>query len=108
VNNSRLTSIIYPDGYTVDYNYASGIDNNISRLTSVSDFTGTLESYKYLGLSTVVEQDHPETGVNLTYISQDDSTGDVLVSDSITTVRAASPWSAAMSDGPPPSQLTAQ
>ena len=66
----------YPDGYTVDYNYASGIDNNISRLTSISDFTGTLESYKYLGLSTVVEQDHPETGVNLTYISQDDETGD--------------------------------
>ena len=74
-NNSRLTEIIYPDGYTVDYNYASGLDNNISRLTSISDDTGTLESYKYLGLSTIVEMDHPETDINLTYISTDDGTG---------------------------------
>ena len=36
-NNSRLTSIVYPDGYTVDYNYASGVDSTISRLTSLSD-----------------------------------------------------------------------
>ena len=35
-----------------------------------------LESYKYLGLDTVVERDHPESGVNLTYISQTSSTGD--------------------------------
>jgi RHS repeat-associated protein len=76
VNNSRLTEIIYPDGYTVNYNYASGLDNNISRLSSLSDFTGTLESYHYLGLTTPVELDHPEPGVNLTYISQNGSTGD--------------------------------
>jgi YD repeat-containing protein len=74
-NNSRLTEVIYPDGYTVDYNYATGLDNNISRLTSLSDGTGTLESYKYLGLDTIVEMDHPETDIDLTYISQDDETG---------------------------------
>jgi RHS repeat-associated protein len=74
-NNSRLTEEIYPDGYTVDYNYATGIDSDISRLTSVSDDTGTLESYRYLGLDTVVEMDHPEDGIDLTYISQTGGTG---------------------------------
>ena len=44
-NNSRLTSIEYPDGYTVDYNYSSGLDSNISRLSYLSDDTGTLQSY---------------------------------------------------------------
>ena len=38
--------------------------------------TGTLEGYKYLGLSTVVERDHAIPGVNQTFISQTGSTGD--------------------------------
>jgi YD repeat-containing protein len=42
----------------------------------VDNMTVVLESYLYLGLSTVVERDHPETEVNLTYISQTSSTGD--------------------------------
>jgi RHS repeat-associated protein len=75
-NNSRLSSITYPSGYVVYYNYATGLDSNISRLTSISDAGGVLESYKYLGLTTVVERDHPQNGVNLTYISQTGSTGD--------------------------------
>ncbi len=75
-NNSRMTSMTYPNGRVVSYNYASGLDSSISRLTSISDTSGTLEIYKYLGLGTIVEMDHPETGVNLTYISQTGSTGD--------------------------------
>ncbi|MDB5313782.1 MAG: hypothetical protein JWO38_7984 [Gemmataceae bacterium] len=75
-NHSRLTSMTYPDGYVVTYTYASGLDTSISRLTSLTDTTGTLESYKYLGLGTVVERDHPGSGVNLTYISPTSSTGD--------------------------------
>ena len=73
VNNSRLVSMTYPDGYQLDYNYATSgtLDDRISRLSSLSDSSATLESYKYLGLDTVVERDHPQTGVNLTYISQD-------------------------------------
>ena len=74
-NNSRPTGIVYPDGYTVDYNYSSGLNSNISRLSSLSDDTGTLESYLYLGLDTIVEMDHPETDINLTYISHTGSTG---------------------------------
>ena len=75
-NNSRLTSITYPSGYVLYYDYATGLDSNISRLTDIADAGGVLESYKYLGLDTVVERDHPQTGVNLTYISQTGSTGD--------------------------------
>jgi RHS repeat-associated protein len=77
-NNSRLTSITYADGYQVNYNYgASGsLSDTISRLDSISDSTGILEGYKYLGLGTVVERDHPQVGVNLTYISPTGSTGD--------------------------------
>ena len=31
-NHSRPTSMVYPDGFTVDDNYASGLDSTISRL----------------------------------------------------------------------------
>ncbi len=58
------------------YNFASSQDSSISRLTFISESSGTLECYKYLGLDTIVEMDHPETGLNLTYISQTGSTGD--------------------------------
>jgi YD repeat-containing protein len=69
-NNSRLVSMTYPNGRALNFNYAAGLDNNISRLTSISDTSGVLESYKYLGLGTVIERDHPQTNVNLTYIQQ--------------------------------------
>jgi RHS repeat-associated protein len=73
-NNSRLVSMTYPNGRAIDYNYNAGLDDRISRLSSISDSSGTLESYKYLGLGTVVERDHPQPGVNLTYIGT--GTGD--------------------------------
>lgn len=75
-NNSRLTSMIYPNGRVLDYNYDAGVDDSISRLSSISDNTGVLEAYTYLGLANVVERAHPQTGVNLTYISPTGSTGD--------------------------------
>ncbi len=75
-NNSRLVSMTYPSGYVLNFNYNTGLDSNISRLSSISDTSGTLESYKYLGLDTVVERDHPQNNVNLTYISQNGQTGD--------------------------------
>ena len=58
-NNSRLTSMTYPNGRVLDYNYNSGLDSTISRLSSISDSSATLESYLYLGLGTVVKSDHP-------------------------------------------------
>src|SRR5262249_11270448 len=44
--------------------------DTISRLSSISDTSGTLESYDYLGADTVVRRAHPLPGVDLTYIKQ--------------------------------------
>ena len=64
----------------LNYNYASGLNDNISRLSSLSDNSPTsptiFESYDYLGLGTVVRRGHLESGVDLTYISQTGGTGD--------------------------------
>jgi len=70
VNNSRPTSMTYPNGKVLNYNYASGLDSSISRLTSLSDNSGTLESYSYLGLDTVLKRSHPQISIDLTYIKQ--------------------------------------
>ena len=56
VSNSRLTGIDYPDGYTVDYNYGSGLDNSIRGLTSLPDDTGTVEVFTYLGLDAAAQE----------------------------------------------------
>ncbi|MFO0929436.1 MAG: SdrD B-like domain-containing protein [Gemmataceae bacterium] len=69
-NHSRLTVMTYPDGKVLSYNYAAGLDDAISRLSSLSDSSGILESYDYLGLGTVVRRAHPQPGVDLTYIKQ--------------------------------------
>jgi len=70
VNNSRMISMTYPNGRVISCNYAPGVDDAISRLSSISDSTEILEAYSYLGLSTVVERAHPQSGVDLTYIQQ--------------------------------------
>jgi RHS repeat-associated protein len=75
-NNSRLTTMIDPDGRVIEYNYDPGLDDSISRLGSISDASGVLEAYLYLGLDAVVERDHPQTGVDLTYISPTGAIGD--------------------------------
>ena len=77
VNNSRQVSMTYPNGRVLNYNYNTGIDNSISRLSSISDSSATLEAYTYLGLGTVVKRAHPQPGVDLTYIKQTgESNGD--------------------------------
>ena len=55
-----------------------GLDSTISRVDGLQDHAtsgaataGTvLEAYTYLGLQTIVQRTHPETGIELTYISQ--------------------------------------
>src|SRR5207244_6613787 len=43
VNNSRLTGTTYPNAFRViTYNYATAVDDRISRLTSISAGTTTL------------------------------------------------------------------
>ena len=76
-NHSRPTSVTYPNGRVVSRNYDSGLDNDISRLSSLSDGTVTLEAYEYVGLNSVVERSHPETGNDLNYIKRSgESNGD--------------------------------
>jgi RHS repeat-associated protein len=67
-NHSRVTSLVHPDGFTVGYQYAAGVNDRISRLTSIVNGATTLESFSYLGLATVVERKHPQPGVDLTYV----------------------------------------
>ena len=50
----------------MDFNYTTGVDSNISRLTSISDASGTLEAYSYQGDGTVLERNHTQPGLNLT------------------------------------------
>jgi RHS repeat-associated protein len=69
-NHSRPTNMTYPNGRVLDYVYGSGLDTTISRLTSLSSNSTTLESLSYLGLGTVVKRAHSQPGVDLTYIKQ--------------------------------------
>jgi len=71
-NNSKLLSMTYPNGRVLNYNYNSGIDTSISRISYLSDNYGSthLEEYSYLGLSTPVLEHHPEPGMDYTMIVQ--------------------------------------
>ncbi len=74
-NNSRLTSMTYPNGRVVDYVYNSGLDAAISRVSALADDSGgtpstTLQAYSYLGLGTIVAMNDVQAGVELTYIQQ--------------------------------------
>jgi hypothetical protein len=71
-NNSRPISITYPNGRKIDYLYSTGVDSNISRLSSIVDDSAgtTLEAYTYLGLATIVQQARPQANTELTYIQQ--------------------------------------
>ncbi len=52
------------------YNYSSGLNDSISRLSSLSDSGGTLESYDYLGYGIVVRRAHTQPNVDLSYIKR--------------------------------------
>ncbi len=78
--------MVYPNGRTIDYNYSgtnqnSALDNAIGRLDSISDGTNSgdpgqvLEQYSYLGSSTIVARNHPQTGINLTLLGSAGSIG---------------------------------
>jgi hypothetical protein len=76
-NNSRQTSLTYPNGRVLGYTYASGVDNAISRLSSITDGATTLESYSELGLDTIVKRAHPQSTYDQTFIKYStDSNGD--------------------------------
>lgn len=75
-NHSRLVSITYPvtsgvTNRTLDYNFDA-----ISRLTSIGDGTITLEAIDYLGLQTVVNRAHSQSGVDVTYVTSGSTSSD--------------------------------
>ena len=65
----RPTNVVYPNGRDVQYGYgtAGAVDDIMSRLETISDTSGTLASYKYLGLGTIVKENFPQAGVKLDY-----------------------------------------
>ncbi len=78
----------YPNGRVINYNYGSGmananaaLDQAIGRLDAIVDGANSgdagqiLEQYSYLGLSTIVARNHPQTGINLTLIGASGSIG---------------------------------
>ena len=62
-NEVRLNALTYPNGRVISYNFASGMDSTLSRVTSISDPSATLAGYTYLGLGTVVRITYPQPGV---------------------------------------------
>jgi RHS repeat-associated protein len=67
-NHSRPTGVVYPDGKVLTYAYNAGLDDAISRLSSISDTSGVVERYDYLGLDTVVRRSRPQPGDEMTLI----------------------------------------
>jgi RHS repeat-associated protein len=70
-NHSRLTSMQYPNGRSLDYVYNSGLDTTVSRISGLADdssgspATPHLEDYSYLGASAMVQRAHGQPGVAL-------------------------------------------
>jgi RHS repeat-associated protein len=73
-NNSRPTSITYPDGRLITLDYNPSLDDAISRISAIGEGAGTnhavIEGYSYLGLSTIVQRDRPQNNTKLTLIQQ--------------------------------------
>ena len=81
-----------PNGRTINYNYGDTggvrmsnsnamLDNAIGRLDAIVDGTNSgdagqvLEQYSYLGLSTIVARNHPQSLVSLSLRSENGSIG---------------------------------
>jgi RHS repeat-associated protein len=62
----------YPSGKVLSYDYgtSNGLNDVIGRLESLKEGTLTLESYKYLGMGTLVERTQDQAGTRLTYLKQ--------------------------------------
>ena len=72
----RLSAMIYPNGREVDYGYgettstptfAQTVDNIMSRLATISDSSGTLATYTWLGVGTIASQTDNQPEISLDY-----------------------------------------
>ncbi len=71
----RLDQVTYPNGREIEYSYGDSQSQNIdevvdcimSRLETISDSSGTLASYKYLGAGRIAVEDYAQSQVKLDY-----------------------------------------
>ena len=64
----RLGIVSYPNGRTLYYNYASAVDQIMSRVSDIFDeFTGQVAACTYLGADTVASESYPEPQISLDY-----------------------------------------
>jgi hypothetical protein len=70
-NTVRPTSLTYPNGRQLTYDYGSSttIDNAASRISAIQDGSDTLAAYSYLGLNSVVQIDSPQADLRYTLVS---------------------------------------
>ncbi|PHS02287.1 MAG: hypothetical protein COA78_21630 [Blastopirellula sp.] len=68
LNSVRLSSVTYPDGKVLTYEYDSGDDDNLSRVSSLTWDSTKEASYTYLGMNMIVNEEYPVPGVELDYI----------------------------------------
>ena len=75
-NGDRLTGIVYPNGRTLTYGYGSpgSLTSAASQITSLSDGSGAIQSYTYLGLDTPVTF-ADGNGITLSYLAGDGGPG---------------------------------
>jgi RHS repeat-associated protein len=84
-NTIRPTSLVYPDGRELNYDYGSGgsMSDALSRVASLVDDDGTthLADYQYLGLRSFVEVDYTQPDLLYTLVGtaggDDPDTGDI-------------------------------
>ena len=76
-NHSRMTGMAYTNGRVLSYGYDAGIDDAVSRVSTLADGPTVLEALSYLGASTVVTRERPEAGIQWTLVRQpgDPATG---------------------------------
>ncbi|MFV0445332.1 MAG: RHS repeat domain-containing protein, partial [Planctomycetaceae bacterium] len=83
MNTVRPTSLTYPNGRTLSFDYGSsgGIDDSASRIETIVDDptngSAHLAEYSYLGLATVAEQTSPQPAIQFTLLGNLTPDGDI-------------------------------
>ena len=69
-NMIRPTTLTYPNGraLTIGYGTGGGINDSTSRVDNLTDSSGALVNYAYLGLSTFVQTTYPEPSIQYTLL----------------------------------------
>ena len=65
----RLTDVVYPNGRDISNGYGTSgsVDDIMSRLVTISDTSGTIASYTYLGADVIASQNDEQPQIALDY-----------------------------------------